>query len=1277
MRVIKTTFNCAFWVLVATSLLLAGIVLLAKVGLPLVNVYQPQIERNLTQLTGMKVRVGEVFGELNGVNVELRGSGIHVDTAHQASAISIEHLALELDIPRTLLTFSPQFKNLSISGVSLLLHEDGTGNVALKGLAESTKTSGGDSVAISRVLNYAADQQQMSLIDVDVNISSPRFDDLNVSFPATYLIKQFSKTLVRSDIFVNDMNEPVQVRAQISTDLSNFLQQQVVTYVDVPQVTLPLDWVGMDALKSLSSVSLAGQYWLTYQPGKGITAQARNSAFELAFEGQVPLKGQSDWKIKYTPDGVDASINGLRLDDGEHSYQDVRINAEWERKGNRTFVVFNKMNAQIATRLALNFVPKSWRLAKILTGLDPHGEALNASLRIWDESETLRYQYLSNFIDAQVNGYNGIPEVNNVSGLFSLTDTQGGIEFHTDSSQIAFPTLYNSVWDIESAAGEISWARQDKAFVVTGQSLNIQRNGATIQGGFRLEQPLENGVGEDSLALNINAQHVKEEDRFVFLPPNVLSDSLETWLKQSLGRGEVENLDLLLRTGLKKGDQPHVRLAIDAKLDQVTFDKSWPSAKAVAGRVVVDSDKVDVVVKRGVFAGLPVKDLNIVVPLKGSHSGWVEVSGQVSDKANNILTALNQTPLKESVLEPFEAWQIDGRVSGNFAVAVPISNQQDEPEVSIDLALSDNNVRVSQVELPVKVVSGALHYNDQKGLYDTNFSVAALGGHSNIVLSSERLQSGDLAVDGQFDGVFDSKQLANWREAPNPVVSRLQGKASYQATLAIGRSKPGQVDFNVSSDLKGVSFAMPLPLAKRSDEIRPTTVSVTAMQDEVFLDVSSADWLYGKLLIAEGVLQGGNISAFKPIANDTVIKKGIALFGQFTQVDWLLWSPVIAEFTRHDTDIGADLSEEAQALKTELPEWIRSADIIVDKLPINESNELNNVKIAYTRASDGHPLAITSDELNAVLRQTDVGPELYVAYLNWRTQQDEIINVPSVDEVAFQPSIIPSLSLKVDEVYVDNRPYGDWQGRVVNLGDSLRIDDVSTRLPSGQFNGQIYWQGGSQQSVKLTINAKGENARALTKKFSPTPFLTSKNYDIDVSLEWADSLLSFDRSSLNGQIKFQVRDGNFNQVDQLPPFLRLLGIFNVDALAKRLTFDFSDLYEPGTPFDHFSSVLTINDGILITTEPVKVISPTAEITLEGSANLVTEILNERLTATVPISSALPVAGLLLATPQIAGLLFITDKLIGDQLSKVTSIQYKIEGDFSEPTVTAVPYSPIR
>ena len=1278
MRVFKATAIFTFWIVVTASVLMAGVVLLAKYSLPWLNAYQPQIERNLTQLTGMKVQVGQLLGELNGVNAELNVANISVSTADQEGAIQVDNLSLELDIPRTLLTFTPQFKNVSVSGVSVLLQEDGAGNIALRGVADSTKASGGTNVAMSRVLNYAAEQQQMTLSNVVININSPRFSDVTIAIPETYLLKQSSQTLLRTDVFVNDVERPIEVRAQMNTDLTNFLQQQVQASVVVPDMNVSLGWLESGALAKLAGLSVAGNYWLTYQPNKGVTVQAERSRLKLEFVDQAPLFMTSDWRLRANSNSINATVTNLAFNHDGRLYEGVDIKAEWEREDNRTFVIFNKMDAEIANRVALNFVPEDWLLAKILTGLSPRGEAQNASLRVWHDDGKLRYQYLSNLLDAQVDGYNGIPSVNHVYGLFSLTDSQGSVEFKNQQATLAFPTVYEDSWEIERARGEVSWQLHDNAFVVTGRDLFLERNGATIQGGFHLEQPLENtGVGDDWLAIDLNAQNVPEQDRMTFVPPNVLSNDLTQWLESALGGGVAEKVDLLLRTGLKKGDVPHLRLAIDAKLDQVAFADDWPAPKNVDGKVFVDDQQVSVDVKSAVFSGLPVQNIQITVPIHGDRAGWIDVKGQVQHDAGKVLAALAKTPLKDSVLEPFVDWQATGSVSGDFAVSVPIQGQKEDPDVALNLAFEGNSINLAQIALPVAIEKGALHFNSQQGIHNTRFKVQTLGGSTDLVLTSERTSSGRLIVDGVLSGGFDSTQLAKWRQAPTAILTRLQGASTYSANLAIGRTLPDQIDFNLSSDLKGVSLALPSPFTKRSDQPRQTNVKVKVLKGEVLVDVSSRDLIYTQLLVEGGELQGGNVSALKPLPSDVSLKKGMSFYGQFDRFDWQAWQPIVNDFSA-STAAKTTENDQVSNIATELPTWVRAADILIDQLPIDENNQLNNVKLTYSRGQDGHPLSVTSDELNAALRQTDVGPELHIHYLNWRTGGQASEQAASEEEAGgIEPSIIPSIALRVDQIYIDNRPYGDWQGQVVNLGNSLRIDDISTSLPKGQFKGQIFWQGGAQPNVELTVKGQGENARELTKKFSSTPFLSSNRYQMDIALSWKDSLLKFDRKTLNGRIQFNVQDGNFNQVDQLPPFLKLLGIFNVDALAKRLTFDFSDLYESGTPFDRFSSSLFITNGVLKTAEPVRIESPSAEITLQGSADLVNETLNERLTATVPISSSLPVAGLLLATPQIAGLLYITDKLIGDQLSKVTSIQYEIEGSFSNPKVTPVPYSPIR
>ena len=1274
MRAMRAATRFLFWAVVIASVLLASTVLLAKLALPLINVYQPQIERNLTQLTGMDVHVGDLIGELKGVNVEFRATDLSLDTPKQLEAIKLEYLSLELDIPKTLFTLSPQFQNVVLSGVDVLLQEDELGNITLKGQEASPSASSSADTAVSRVLNYAAEQQQVSLLDVSLTLNSPRFDELSVVMPATMLRKRFAKTLLRTDVFINDIEQPIQVRAQMSRDLTNFLEQQVQGYISVPDITLPTNWLAVAALEPLQSVSMAGEYWLMYQPNKGVTVQAKDSRAKLAFQNDESVFLKADWRLKYNDEAVAITVADLALNDSGRLYEGIDIKAEWESDGNRTFVVFNKMDAEIASKAALRFVPSEWRLHSILSGLEPRGEAKNASLRVWQGSEGVRFQYLSNLVDAQVNGHNGIPAADHIYGVFSLTDTQGGVEFKGRNHTLAFPTVYDSAWQVERSSGEVAWQRLDHAFVVTGDNLKLSYRGATVQGRFRLEQPLEGGVGDDELMLDLNAQHISKSDGLLFVPPKVLSNELDNWLEQALGQGEASNVDLLLRTGLVAGQgAPHLRLSIDTVLEKLTFDPNWPSANSVVGNVLVTENDVNVLVNQANFAGLPVTNLQVRVPFIGDDANQVMVRGQIQDNASKILQALEKTPLKSSVLTPFEGWRVTGDVAGSFDLKIPLSKELN-PFVDLNLKFQQNNVMLAQADLPLDVESGRLHYQSSKGLYDTEFDVETLGGKSHLMLASQFAEDGSLIVSGALSGDIDAHEVALWRNAPKPVLSRLEGKTNYSGELEIGRSKPGQVDIYLKTDLSGVKLALPAPAAKASSRSVPTDVHITALNDEVLVDVSSQDWLYGAILANSNGLQGGHVSLAKPLPKDQKIEKGLSVYGQFDEFDWLTWQPIIEDFKSNLAESSSN-DHQASQVPTNLPEWLRSAELLVDVLPINEKNQLNNVKLSYTRAKDGHPFSVASDEFNAVLNQTEAGPELHVHYLNWLTADKE--NKEADKESSLQPNIFPSISLKVDQLYIDNRPYGDWSAKVENLGNSLRIKDITTQLPKGQFVGQIFWQGGTKQNVELTIKAEGENARELTKKFSPTPFLSSNRYQTAVLLSWEDSLLSFDRSTLSGKINFNVQKGNFNQVDQLPPFLRLLGIFNVDALAKRLTFDFSDLYEPGMPFDRFSGNLAIAKGQLNTVEPVRVVSPTAEISLQGTANLVDETLNERLTATLPISSTLPVAGLLLATPQIAGLLYITDKLIGDQLSKVTSIQYQIEGPFSDPKVTPVKYSPIR
>ena len=349
-------------------------------------------------------------------------------------------------------------------------------------------------------------------------------------------------------------------------------------------------------------------------------------------------------------------------------------------------------------------------------------------------------------------------------------------------------------------------------------------------------------------------------------------------------------------------------------------------------------------------------------------------------------------------------------------------------------------------------------------------------------------------------------------------------------------------------------------------------------------------------------------------------------------------------------------------------------DLIIDNLVINEDNSWHNFKVSYGPKT-GQALQVSSDEMNVTLTQKGDLPSLDFGFLSWNTSSNSDDSSPTSPPISAQQ--IPSMNLSIDQFYLNGQPYGDWQLRVAQQGNNLRIDPITSQLKTGDFKGSLFWQGGvDHSSVELSISAKGDDLAELTKKYSSEAFVSSSQYKIDVGLSWLGHTFYFDRQSVSGRIAFQANNGNFNKVDELPVFLKALGIFNIGALSRRLLLDFSDVYKPGLTYDKFSGTLSLDKGILKTLSPVTIISPTAELVVEGEADIVSETLNEKLTATFPISGTLPLAGLLWGSPQLAGLLFITDKLIGDQLSKVTSVQYKVEGSFDNPVMTPIRFQPI-
>ncbi|GGN21560.1 MULTISPECIES: YhdP family protein [Marinomonas] len=1258
----------SFWGGVAFIALLAVFAVSVERLLPYLDHYRPQIERNLQQITGYPVSLEQIDGRLEGIDptVSVSGFDLYVDGQ---SAITIDEMRVRLDIVQTILSLSPQFTYIRFVRPSILLQES-DGQWRLNGAMPSRDMQ--NDVGVERVLDYLAAQRNFSIFDATLHVRSEQLGEHSVNIPHVYLFKQAFESLMSATFYLDDNPSPFQVSARLDETRGLLSGYRVKAFLRAPQVALPLKNMLPAEAYSLSSVELGGDVWLDVLIGKELEIRAESVQLNVAFDDGQQYKITPSIRLQYsfTQPGVRMGVHNMSVVDKDgRSYPTTDLAFDWSSVTDRSNLTFNQVDMALAQQIARHFLPEKSDAAQILAGLNPTGLAQNGSVRLWRENDDLAFQFLSNLRSASVQSYNGIPKATNINAVFSLSDDSGYIDFRGRNSDIAFDALYEESWSTDFLSGYVSWQKVSDAFLISGQDLLVQRNNADIQGGFRLEV---RDTAPDWIALDLHGRNLSVADRLTYLPPTALSPDVMAWIKEAFAdTGKVESVDVLVHSELSDGAAPHVRVQLAVSDASVTFDPNWPTANKVNGFFELDGAGVSVEVASGYLLDLPISDLLLTVPISNGSVDWLNLKGEVSDSAPLILAMLKATPLADSVLQPFSNWQLEGNVAGRFDIAVPFKEGVD-PKVQLRLDFKDNPLLISDIDLSTRVKLGRLNYSSDLGVTDSEFDVEALGGLSHLSLSSEATPNGVLAVNGDISGNVDIKRVAAWHKLPVVLSDKVSGKTAYTGALFVNKSQDGQVDLTINSNLQGVSIDLPEPVGKKTAEAEPLQLKVMQHEKDLVIDVDYSTLVEARLLLDGSEFVGGEIllNANQNQVLSSQIPKGLVLLGgvdRFYVKDWQ------ALFS----DLSADSSPSVETVDIpEIPEWLSRVDLIVDDVVVDDHNTWHNFKVAYDVAAN-RSLFVSSDEMNFSLLDDNGTPNLHFGFLSWNTgSSDSKASVSK--EAPISAKQIPNMMLSIDQLYLNESPYGDWQLAISRDGDVLRINPISSQLQTGDFKGSLIWQDkGKNSRVDLAIAANGADLAELTKKFSSEAIVSSKKYSIDVGLNWDGHPFYFDRKSVSGRIAFSAENGNFSKVDELPAFLKALGIFNIGALSRRLLLDFSDVYEPGLTYDQFKGTLSLDRGLLKTTSPVSIVSPTAELVIEGEADIVNETLNERLTATFPISGTLPLAGLLWGTPQLAGLLFITDKLIGDQLSKVTSVQYQVEGSFNDPIMTPIRYRPLE
>jgi len=355
-------------------------------------------------------------------------------------------------------------------------------------------------------------------------------------------------------------------------------------------------------------------------------------------------------------------------------------------------------------------------------------------------------------------------------------------------------------------------------------------------------------------------------------------------------------------------------------------------------------------------------------------------------------------------------------------------------------------------------------------------------------------------------------------------------------------------------------------------------------------------------------------------------------------------------------------------------------------MPITANIDFNDKKeirchINYAGV-DLQAAPLDKNEWSFLIKQKDLSADVrYKQSTNTLSGQiayfhlDNVVDSTSLNTDNITPEAIPNLHLKVQKFI-----YGDVDVGQVTLDSkstktNVQIESCKVTSPSYELNIKGNWikentTDRTDVEAYLTVSDLGKSLDRWHIK--PTVF-TNKGA-VSFTGGWPGGITNFSLGKVTGQLQVLIKNGRITNLgsatEEKLGLGKLLSIFSLQTIPRRLSLDFSDLAKGGYSFDQFKGNFQLKQGIM-STQDSEMDGPVALVSMKGNLDVVKQLCFLDIFVSPHIMASLPIVATIAGGPigPIAGVAtWVAIKIINKSMLKVTGYTYKVSGPWTDPAV---------
>lgn len=739
-------------------------------------------------------------------------------------------------------------------------------------------------------------------------------------------------------------------------------------------------------------------------------------------------------------------------------------------------------------------------------------------------------------------------------------------------------------------------------------------------------------------------------------PVGVMPAKTLRWLRSALISGEMAGGVAVFQGPLEAWPFEQAEGRFEALADVagtlVEFNPGWPPLEGLDAQARFVNTSLDVEAGGARIAGNRIETGR--ARIDDLDNALLDIHIEGGGSGRQLLGLLRRSPLNDRFGSYLIGVDVGGRGAVNLDLHFALKEELGEDHVLGEVWLDRSDLSDVKWGLEFGAATGPVRF-DQDGFSADELKVW-LGpdpAHLSIAIGSRTGDPANLA-EASLRGLLPLAAVTSGFSEIEPLWPRVVGRSNWTLDLAIERGEhglDGPKRLVMHSDLVGATIDLPAPLRKAADQPLPMRmeISLPALDGRLSLSLGDLAHLSARLPGLTQSFAGAVALGVEEDPGEPPLE-GLRMRGHLPELDLSGW---MAFGAGAGPDGQLDVALDVERLAVFGREF-EDVELVVRSVPVATEIAFNGpgvLGMIEIPAETGVRRGVTAN-FERLYWASAAGPGSLAGGI-------------SVD-----PAQVPPLHLWVGDLRLGEAELGETRLETWPSAEGMHVELFESRSPQVDVRARGDWvRGIAGDRSRFDLSFASQDLGKMLDALGYSGFVEGGQTLAQFNVAWPGTPADFGLAQLSGSLNLSIGSGRILDVE--PGAGRILGLASLQAIPRRLSLDFSDLFSPGMSFNAINGSFRFSEGSAWT-EDLRLDGPAAAVGIRGRTGLADRSYDQELDVFPRVGGALPVLGAIAGGPAGAAAGLVVQNVFARPLDQVARARYRVTGSWEHPEIEQVP-----